>query len=393
VSSFLNGRAAKSVVNNSASTVIDKRAQCRRGADGIGLIDDIVDAEILSETAFARMLHLERRRTDRSSRRFILMLIESGALLKRADENSPVQALLHALSHSTRETDIKGWYKEDSVFGVIFTEIGDGDTNVITKVLLDKVTHTLCNTAGIDTLNEIRFSFHVYPENISKGGTFDLTLYPDQRPDKRVSRPAKRAMDILGSLFALILLLPLFLAIAATIKLTSAGPVLFRQKRIGQHGASFTFLKFRSMHLANDETIHREYVTRFIKEGEDRFRTQNTVYKLKNDPRITPVGRLLRKTSLDELPQFLNVLWGDMSLVGPRPPIPYEVNCYNAWHKRRLAIKPGITGLWQVHGRSRVPFDGMVRLDLEYAASWSLALDIKILLKTPWAVLIGDGAC
>jgi lipopolysaccharide/colanic/teichoic acid biosynthesis glycosyltransferase len=145
------------------------------------------------------------------------------------------------------------------------------------------------------------------------------------------------------------------------------------------------------MYLANDESIHREYVTRFI--TQTGFQTQNKVYKLKNDPRITSIGRLLRKTSLDELPQFLNVLWGDMSLVGPRPPIPYEVNCYNTWHKRRLAIKPGITGLWQVHGRSRVPFDGMVRLDLEYAATWSLALDLKILLKTPWAVLIGDGAC
>ena len=164
MSSFLSGRAAKSAVSNSASTVLDKRAQRRPGADGIGLIDDIVDPEILSETAFAKMLRLERRRTDRSSRRFILMLIESGALLKRADDNSPVQALLGAVSQSTRETDIKGWYKEDSVFGVIFTEIGDGDANVITKVLLDKVTHALCNAVGIDTLNEIRFSFHVFPD-------------------------------------------------------------------------------------------------------------------------------------------------------------------------------------------------------------------------------------
>jgi exopolysaccharide biosynthesis polyprenyl glycosylphosphotransferase len=392
VSSFLSGRAAKSVVSNSASNVIDKGVQRRPGPDGISLVDDIIESEILSEATFARTLRLERRRTERSGRRFILMLIESNSLLRRADDQSPFQGFLHSLSQATRETDLKGWYKEESVFGILFTEIGDGDTNVITKVLLGKITQAICNTAGVDTLNEIRFSFHVYPENIdSEGGTLDLTLYPDQRPDKRVSRLVKRAMDILGSLLALIILLPLFLAIAAAIKLTSAGPVLFRQKRIGQYGASFTFLKFRSMYLANDESIHREYVTRFI--TQTGFQTQTKVYKLKNDPRITSIGRLLRKTSLDELPQFLNVLWGDMSLVGPRPPIPYEVNCYNAWHKRRLAIKPGITGLWQVHGRSRVPFDGMVRLDLQYAATWSLALDLKILLKTPWAVLIGDGAC
>jgi exopolysaccharide biosynthesis polyprenyl glycosylphosphotransferase len=301
---------------------------------------------------------------------------------------------MHALSHSTRETDVKGWYKDGSVFGVIFTEIGDGDSKAITRVLLGKITRALCDAVGIDTLNELRFTFHVYPEDIglSDGEPLDPALYPDEMPDKRAARYVKRAIDILGSLFALILLSPLLLTIAAAIKLTSAGPVLFRQKRVGHHGAPFTFLKFRSMFLANDETIHREYVTGFIKKG-DRFQTRDTIFKLKNDPRITPVGRLLRRTSLDELPQFLNVLRGDMSLVGPRPPIPYEVNCYTAWHKRRLAIKPGITGLWQVHGRSRVPFDGMVRLDLQYAASWSLALDIKILLKTPWAVLIGDGAC
>jgi lipopolysaccharide/colanic/teichoic acid biosynthesis glycosyltransferase len=117
------------------------------------------------------------------------------------------------------------------------------------------------------------------------------------------------------------------------------------------------------------------------------------VFKLTNDPRITPIGRLLRRTSLDELPQFLNVLKGQMSLVGPRPPIPYEVDCYEAWHKRRLlTVKPGITGLWQVKGRSRTTFDEMVRLDLQYARTWSLWLDLKIILKTPGAMVSGDGA-
>jgi lipopolysaccharide/colanic/teichoic acid biosynthesis glycosyltransferase len=151
------------------------------------------------------------------------------------------------------------------------------------------------------------------------------------------------------------------------------------------------------MYTGNDPTIHREYVNAFIAakiESGQSNGTQNPVYKLTRDPRITPVGRFLRKTSLDELPQLWNVLKGDMSLVGPRPPIPYEVLSYDIWHRRRiLEAKPGITGLWQVSGRSRMTFNEMVRLDLEYARAWSLGLDMKILLRTPWAVFSGNGAC
>jgi lipopolysaccharide/colanic/teichoic acid biosynthesis glycosyltransferase len=149
------------------------------------------------------------------------------------------------------------------------------------------------------------------------------------------------------------------------------------------------------MHVNNDATIHREFVTRLIANGNVGSPTPESLspYKLTADPRVTPIGRLLRTTSLDELPQFLNVLMGDMSLVGPRPPIPYEVERYRPWHRTRLlATKPGITGLWQVGGRSRVKFDDMVRMDLRYAASWSLWLDIKILLKTPLAVFSTKGA-
>jgi lipopolysaccharide/colanic/teichoic acid biosynthesis glycosyltransferase len=345
------------------------------------------------------MLRLERRRTERSGRRFILMLLEWDPQLNNTNKNTDFTAFASALSHSTRETDIKGWYKEGSVFGVIFTELGDGDASAITKVLLGKVTHALCTEPGIGSLSEIRLSFHVYPEDITygDGGFVDLTLYPDPLPDmtsKRTFRLIKRVTDILGSLFALVVLSPLLLAIALAIKLTSPGPVLFRQQRVGRFGEPFTFLKFRSMFLSNDDTIHREYVTRFIKA--DRNGSSGggeRVFKIEDDPRVTAIGRILRRTSLDELPQFLNVLRGEMSLVGPRPAIPYEVNCYDVWHKLRLLVKPGITGLWQVHGRSRVPFDGMVRLDLNYVTSWSLWLDIKLLLQTPWAVFMGDGAC
>jgi lipopolysaccharide/colanic/teichoic acid biosynthesis glycosyltransferase len=203
-------------------------------------------------------------------------------------------------------------------------------------------------------------------------------------------------MDVAGSGLLLTLSSPLLLLIAAAIKASSKGPVLFRQERVGQYGQQFTFLKFRSMHVNNDSSVHKEFVTKFIT-SKEHSNVSNTngaePYKLSNDKRVTRIGRFLRKTSLDELPQFLNVLKGEMSLVGPRPPIPYEVAAYETWHRRRvLEVKPGITGLWQVTGRSRVKFDEMVRLDLRYAATWSPWLDAKILLRTPMAVLKGTGA-
>jgi lipopolysaccharide/colanic/teichoic acid biosynthesis glycosyltransferase len=203
-------------------------------------------------------------------------------------------------------------------------------------------------------------------------------------------------MDIVGSIIALIVFSPLFALIALAIKLTSRGPILFKQTRIGQYGTMFTFLKFRSMKCENDPTIHREYVKRFITGEVDSRRaghSRSVVYKIQEDPRITRVGKFLRKTSLDELPQFINVLKGNMSLVGPRPPIPYEVEMYHVWHRRRvLEAKPGITGLWQVSGRSRTKFDDMVRLDIRYARTWSVWRDLMILLQTPLAVLSGEGA-
>ena len=154
----------------------------------------------------------------------------------------------------------------------------------------------------------------------------------------------------------------------------------------------FNFYKFRSMYADNDPGVHRDYVTKLI-EGAKHVQQPNGMYKLVSDPRVTPLGRLLRKTSLDELPQFINVLVGDMSLVGPRPPLPYEFERYRTWHRRRvLEIKPGLTGLWQVKGRSRTTFDEMVRMDLHYARTQSLWLDLKIILQTPVAMFSGNGA-
>jgi lipopolysaccharide/colanic/teichoic acid biosynthesis glycosyltransferase len=201
-----------------------------------------------------------------------------------------------------------------------------------------------------------------------------------------------------GSSCGLLFLSPLFLAVAVAVKLNSKGPVLFRQTRVGQFGTPFTFLKFRSMYVNNDNRIHRDYVMSLISGNAQRQPSNGNgngqgVYKLTNDSRITRVGDFLRRTSLDELPQLYNVLRGDMSLVGPRPAIPYEVEAYQPWHRRRvLEAKPGITGLWQISGRSRVGFDEMVRLDVRYATKRSFWLDLTILLMTPKAVLMGEGA-
>jgi lipopolysaccharide/colanic/teichoic acid biosynthesis glycosyltransferase len=183
----------------------------------------------------------------------------------------------------------------------------------------------------------------------------------------------------------------------ALIKLTSKGPVIFEQERLGQRGVRFKCLKFRTMYTNNDPKIHQDYVRQYIagKDGLNKCEgSGKPVYKLVKDPRVTFIGSFLRKTSLDELPQFWNVLRGDMSLVGPRPPVPYEFEVYDIWHRRRvLEVKPGVTGLWQVSGRNRTRFDEMVRLDLRYCQTWSLWLDLKILLATPRAVFNGGGAC
>lgn len=207
----------------------------------------------------------------------------------------------------------------------------------------------------------------------------------------------KRAMDVLVCLPGLLLLAPLFVAIAIAIKLTSAGPVLFRQQRFGKNLEPFTFYKFRSMYVNCDQTIHKAYVASLIAGCPDVQTTtveKRTVFKITRDPRVTSFGKFLRRASLDELPQLWNVLRGDMSLVGPRPCMQYELEHYAAWHTFRLIdVKPGMTGLWQVKGRSMVGFDEMVKLDLAYAEQRSLWLDLKILLRTPWAVVSGLGAC
>jgi lipopolysaccharide/colanic/teichoic acid biosynthesis glycosyltransferase len=353
---------------------------------------------ILPEETFLNMLRHERKRTERSRRPFVLMLLEAVGLLKDGYQHQLLDTVIRALSQSTRETDLIGWYRDRAVVGVLFTEIGaTPDGKSVTSALLGKVHTALASTLSIEQINQVRLSFHVFPENSDQSGPAgptDQTLYPDLVPRKGHQRAAhiiKRAMDITGSLMAIVCLSPVMALIAVFIKLTSKGPVLFRQQRVGRQGAPFAFLKFRSMYVASNSAIHEEYVKNMI--AGRKSAGPAPVYKLTADPRITPLGRFLRRTSLDELPQFFNVLAGDMALVGPRPPLPYEIKHYDIWHKNRFVrATPGITGLWQVAGRSKVPFDEMVRMDLQYARSWSLWLDIKILWATPRAVFSGDGA-
>lgn len=357
--------------------------------------------EILGERMFRKVLLWERRRAERYQKSFLLMLVDVRKAVQTDGCERVLMTAQEAVLRSTRETDMVGWYQEEAVLGVLFTEISQADRNSLEKLMRVGILESLSTKLGAARANQIRMSFHFFPEvwdEPTRDGP-DATLYPDllnQDDGKSLSRVLKRAIDIVGSILAIVVLSPIFVIISIAIKLTSKGPVFFRQERVGQYGRRFTFLKFRSMHCVNDSRIHQEYVKRFIAGQNDsraNGRDKSSIFKITDDPRVTRIGRFLRKTSLDELPQFFNALRGEMSLVGPRPPIPYELESYKPWHRRRvLDVKPGITGLWQVYGRSRTTFDEMVRLDLRYAGTWSPWLDIRILLQTPRAILFGGGA-
>jgi lipopolysaccharide/colanic/teichoic acid biosynthesis glycosyltransferase len=356
---------------------------------------------LLNEDAFVSMLYLERRRAERSQKRFVLVLVDVQKALSNGHKDRIVPALSKALAEGTRETDIMGWYLENNLMGIIGTELGDATNHVIQDCFLSKLRKVFGVNLGSKNSSGISVSFHFFPEEERKDQndhSANIALYPEiqkREESKKVSLAVKRCIDIVGSSLALICGSPIFGAIALAIKATSKGPVLFRQERLGHYGRPFVVLKFRSMRTNCDAQIHEKYVHQFIAGRVEDSSNENKkpVFKIQEDPRITSIGKFLRKTSLDELPQFWNVLCGEMSLVGPRPPIAYEYKAYEVWHRRRvLEIKPGITGLWQVEGRSRTRFDDMVRLDLKYARAWSVWLDLKILAQTPAAVIQGEGA-
>ena len=353
------------------------------------------------ENVFQSMLTLERRRAERSRKPFVLMLLDAN--LESGDAEEILMQAVEVVVATKRETDLVGWYRQGAILGIIFTEVTLEGERPITETLRTKIETAFVKHLGRDRAARIAISTHLFPENWDKnssGRVADSALYPDLNRKvsrKRLPLVIKRVIDVAGSGALLLVLSPFLLLITALIKLTSKGPVIFEQERLGQFGVRFKCLKFRTMYTNNDPKIHQEYVQQFIagKGGLDNSNgADKPVYKIVKDPRVTFIGSLLRKTSLDELPQFWNVLRGDMSLVGPRPPVPYEFEVYDIWHRRRvLEIRPGVTGLWQVSGRNRTRFDEMVRLDLRYCQTWSIWLDLKILIATPRAVFNGGGAC
>lgn len=390
---FINGKRAEKNVNAQKSRNSHYRQEVLRDAD----------YGIYVERYFRELLCLERKRAERSKKPFLLMLVYADGVGTNGDRSDALNKICQVALTCTREIDIKGWYHDHEVVGVIFTEIGEAGPDAAREGIYGKIQANMVRLFEPAQVSKIRLAFHVFPEPNDSGSKSenDLTLYPELSetdPVKSFYGYVKRAMDVSLSLLAILVLSPAFLVIALAVKLTSEGPVFFRQTRVGQYGKYFTFLKFRSMHINSDPKVHQEYIKKFIKEkagyasngaGEDN----KVVYKVTDDPRVTSVGAFIRKTSFDEIPQFFNVLKGDMSLVGPRPPIPYELESYDPWHRRRIMeLKPGITGLWQISGRSSTSFDDMVRLDLRYTREWSLWLDLLILFKTPWVVVSGKGA-
>ena len=377
-----------------------------RSKDNIIKLSAWADAgnHFYSEQIFQDTLCRERKRAERSGRPFLLMLIDIEKIIQRSDGPGICKKILSQLNIQTREIDIKGWFSEKAVIGVIFTEMGEHDRDFIIDRITQRVRNSLFYVIESQYFHTMKIELKWFPdENNENETTYEPNplFYPDlleKAVHKVFARYIKRIIDIAGGVTGLIIFSPLFLVIPILIKLTPRGPVFFKQERLGLFGKTFTFLKFRSMYVDNEDSIHRQYIKQLIEHEKDpgsrnEVPADGEVYKIKNDPRVTLIGKFLRKTSLDELPQFINVLRGEMSLVGPRPPIPYECDDYKLWHMRRvIEVKPGISGLWQVEGRSSTSFDEMVRLDLKYIREWSLWLDLKILLKTPWVVITGKGA-
>ena len=350
-----------------------------------------IEGNVLNKKQFLNRLRIEKSRAERSKVPLSIVLF---SLRHGGNGNSKVvvRNLLLFLNTVTRETDIKGLMDEGKI-GILLPDTDEKGVKLCVEKIVSGNGHF---THSVIT--------GTYPDDIFQSLLTDGKEEPDLIPlyldeslkPLRFQRAFKKGMDMVGALIGLTLLFPVLLFVALTVKFSSPGPVIFKQIRLGKKGVRFPFYKFRSMYWNTDDRIHREYVADLINGNMEKINQgegENPFFKMKDDPRITRVGKIIRNLSIDELPQLFNVLKGEMSLIGPRPPIPYEVEKYQPWHLRRvLEMKPGITGLWQVYGRSRTSFDEMVRLDLRYVQHWSLWLDLKILLKTIKEVIHPHGA-
>jgi len=365
--------------------LLSRRARRSKTSRGIEQAHENSDA-ILGEAAFMRLLQREERRSDRSRAPLSLTLFRLDA-----DAGMPHETLERfstCLKSETRETDYLGKLG-DGIFAVLHPDTAAAGTGSFSE-RVQRTARGLRYTSRSATYPGDRL------EELVQRNLESHTAQPKALPHGTGEYALKRTLDVVGALVALLLAAPIMAITALAVALTSPGPVIFRQVRLGKGAVPFVFYKFRSMSADVPDDIHRRYVENLIKGndvGDAASEGKGLAYKMNADPRITPVGRWIRKTSIDELPQLWNVLRGEMSLVGPRPPIPYEAENYQPWHLRRvLEVKPGITGLWQVQGRSRVSFDDMVRMDLHYAQNCSLGVDLRILLRTVRVVLRCEGA-
>jgi lipopolysaccharide/colanic/teichoic acid biosynthesis glycosyltransferase len=374
--------ALHSAATSTVQTIVQPQAWHAPPSD-----NDAQPDGLLLRAEFLRMVQREKRRTDRSHSALALAI-----LVVDADGGTTMQQMLEKVSTMVRETDYVT-ATEDQCIAVLLPDTGDaGLRSFLDKVALARSVQT--NEVAGATYPNAEFD-RLVTERLGTPRSRHAVDADEFVAVRSRGYPLKRALDVAAALVALTVLSPLMLVVALAIKLTSPGPVIFRQSRVGQGGAPFVMYKFRSMRTDMDDRVHREFVAKLIDGGKPAAdaSAHAGAFKMKADPRITAIGRFIRKTSIDELPQFLNVLKGEMSLVGPRPPVPYEAERYKSWHLRRVfELKPGLTGIWQVEGRSRVSFDDMVRMDLRYLRSCSLRFDLAILLRTVVVVLTCEGA-
>jgi lipopolysaccharide/colanic/teichoic acid biosynthesis glycosyltransferase len=350
---------------------------------------------ICGEKEFLRALARERARAERSAHRFSLVVFETG---RGKQSNNTETKLLGELNTRMRATDEAGWLRQNRIGAILHNATAHNAWSFAKNIQMSLLANG----------TQLPCQVYSYPPP-QKNGTKSDEKAPEKQvaeanPDQQFSRNCpgeelrqyytkkmtrkKRSLDLLGSLLGLIILSPLFIILWCVIKSVSRGPAIYKQTRIGLGGRPFTFLKFRTMAINADTTTHRDYLASLIQgENGQESHSKPTMAKLDdNDGNIIPFGKLIRKTYLDELPQLFNVLLGDMSLIGPRPPIPYEVEEYQLWHTGRFDTTPGMTGLWQVSGKNRLTFDQMVRLDIQYIRRQSFWMDLKILLMTPMVI-------
>ncbi len=350
-------------------------------------------SHINSTEAFRAILERERDRADRYGHKFSLVLFYVG---KTQTNDKLATCLVHVLTQRKRSTDELGWFDEKQIGIVLLDTSADGAWKVADDVCQSIEFTTpppackvyIYPSRGFPTSNTELKQSSPCPSNDrepeSPAHTYTSILQDGVRPAERlepllaISLPIwKRAIDIVGGVICLVICSPVLLLISLMIKLVSSGPVFFKQQRMGYQGKRFSCWKFRTMEVDADISVHENYLRKLINSEKEMTKLEHS-----DDPRIIPFGKMLRQTGLDELPQLINVIRGAMSLIGPRPCIPYEAREYYLWQMRRFDTVPGVTGLWQVSGKNRTTFIEMMRLDLRYIKNRSFPLDINIFVKT-----------